>query len=250
MQRAVYDLIRLASALGIIVVEAAGNGGTNVGDLQDVDGRFVLRRGGRDFRDSGAILVAAGQSAARTRDTDSNFGPRVNCFAWGDNVRTLSNAGAVYQFADTSSAAAIVAGAAILVQSATEQQRSYRLSPGQVRRILSNPALPGNTRSANYPAEGIRVMPNLRHILQNVLGIVPDIYIRDFVGDIGNPHNGAASSSPDIIVRQTAIANPQQTYGEGSGTENQATLSSAVQAGRNHYIYLRARNRGGRRPPA
>jgi hypothetical protein len=74
-----------------------------------------------------------------------------------------------------------------------------------------------------------------------------DIYLRDHVGDAGDPHSGPVASSPDIIVRSTAITpgiDPQTVYGEGSGTENSETLGTAVEAGQDNYVYLRVRNRG------
>ena len=43
----------------------------------------------------------------------------------------------------------------------------------------------------------------------------------------------------------TAIADPQATYGEGSGTEDSNTLGSKAEAGQDNYIYVRVRNRGG-----
>ena len=74
-----------------------------------------------------------------------------------------------------------------------------------------------------------------------------DVYLRDHVGDIGDPHTGSVASSPDIIVRPDAILDPpgsQAVYGEGSGTENNDTLSSPVEAGQDNFIYTRVRNRG------
>jgi hypothetical protein len=74
-----------------------------------------------------------------------------------------------------------------------------------------------------------------------------DVYLRDHVGDTGDPHNGAVASSPDIIVRSTALptgSDPQALYGEGSGTENNDALSTAVEAGQTNYVFARVRNRG------
>ena len=88
------------------------------------------------------------------------------------------------------------------------------------------------------------VMPNLRGIVDNVLGLVPDVYIRDNVGDTGAPHNGAISASPDIIMLKFAVGNPQATFGEGSGTENMSTLGEEAEFGQDNFIYVRVRNRG------
>src|SRR5687767_6214454 len=74
-----------------------------------------------------------------------------------------------------------------------------------------------------------------------------DIYLRDHVGDTGDPHSGPVASSPDIIVRSTALpmgSDPQVVYGEGSGTENNDALSTAVEAGQPNFVFARVRNRG------
>ncbi len=77
-------------------------------------------------------------------------------------------------------------------------------------------------------------------------GIPPpvDLYIRDFVGDTGDPHTGSISASPDIILRPEKVQNPQTSFGEGSGTEDDYTLGCEAEAGQNNYIYVRVRNRG------
>ena len=88
-------------------------------------------------------------------------------------------------------------------------------------------------------------MPNLRAIIDsNVLNLAPDLYLRDFVGDVGDPHTGAISASPDVILRPTAEADPQGSFGEGSGTENSATLGFEAEAGQDNFLYVRIRNRG------
>jgi hypothetical protein len=183
----------------------------------------------------------------------SNFGSRIDCYAWGENVTTTwSDAAGVKTgpmaytgvFSGTSAAAAIVAGAALSVQGMAQSVLGFRLSPGQLRAILSDPNPMINTRPANWPVDRIGVMPNLKGIAQNALQVTPDIYIRDFVGDIGNPHNGAISASPDIILRQAQEANPQAAFGAGSGTENSNILGSEALAGRDNYIYIRIQNRG------
>ncbi|HEX8122856.1 MAG TPA: hypothetical protein VF549_16505 [Solirubrobacteraceae bacterium] len=74
-----------------------------------------------------------------------------------------------------------------------------------------------------------------------------DVYLRDHVGDTGDPHTGAVASSPDIIVRSSAPAigaDPQALFGEGSGTENSETLSTDVEAGQDNFVWARVRNRG------
>lgn len=254
-----YEAIRLATALGIVVVEAGGNG-TNNGSAPAVDldtwqnpaGQRVLWRdpGNADFRDSGAIIVAAATSAApHTRLAYSTFGARVDCYGWGQNVDTLSSSASgattTYTggFSGTSSASPIVAGAALCVQGVCETNHGFRLSPRQMREVLSDPAI--NTPPAATEATAMGVMPDLRAIIEDQLDITPDVYVRDNTADTGEPHTGSISGSPDIILRPAAIADPQAAYGEGSGTENNAALGFQAEAGQDNFIYVRAQNQGG-----
>src|SRR5215211_6781277 len=87
-------------------------------------------------------------------------------------------------------------------------------------------------------------MPNLRAIFELKLGLTPDVYLRDAIGDTGVvPSTGMISASPDIIVRSTRVDNPAGDFGQGSGNENSDTLSSEVEFGQDNFIYVRMRNR-------
>jgi Subtilase family len=183
IQHAVFDVIRLATALGITVIEAAGNGKKSFGDGNDLDnytditGRNPLNRSSPDFMDSGAILVAAASDAApHARIMHSNFGNRIDCYAWGERVSTEgfhhdSSEMAINSYRKkingTSSASAIIAGCAILVQSITESNHHFRLGPKQMRRILSDDLL--GTPSANgRSSDRLGVMPDLKKIIDHI----------------------------------------------------------------------------------
>ncbi|QJW89169.1 S8 family serine peptidase [Spirosoma taeanense] len=255
---AAYEAIRLATALGIIVVEAGGNG-TNNGSTPPFaldtyvspGGDAILNPGGAGFRDSGAIIVSAATSAApHTRMPWAPHGQRIDNYAWGQNINTLnsdsSGATNLYStsFGGTSGASPMITGAALSINGIAEANLGFRFGPRQMRTILRNPAT--GTAPAATETSQISVMPNLRQIIGNLLmNVAPDVYVRDFVGDTGNSHSGAISASPDIIVRPAAEANPQAAFGEGSGTENSNTLGSRVVASTDHFIYVRMRNRGG-----
>jgi serine protease len=252
VEDAVFDAIRLGTALGVVIVEAGGNGGNNLDTFtHPVKGQF-LNRGSANFRDSGAILVGAASSTVpHNRLWFSSFGSRVDCYAWGEDIDTTGdgwtgNLTTSYttSFGGTSGASPIITGAALALQGIAATNLGYRFSPSQLRGILSNPAT--GTTSGNPAADQIGVMPNLHAIItSDVLNLAPDIYLRDYVGDTGNPHSGAISASPDIILRPVAVADPQSAFGEGSGTENSATLGSEAEAGQDNMIYVRVRNRGG-----
>jgi serine protease len=250
----ILDIIRLATALGITVVEAAGNGNYDLDAWTTGGGLHRLNRTSPDFVESGAIMVGASVSAVpHERAWFSNYGSRIDCFAWGENVTTtgygdLDNGGGnadkyyTNTFGGTSSASPIIVSAAALVQSCYHATTGTLLSPGQLRAILSDPAT--GTPQGGTVAGAIGVMPDLNLVIP-ALGLVPDVYLRDAVGDVGIiPWTGSISCSPDVITRPTAVADPQATYGEGSGTENSNTLGYEVEYGQQNYIYVRVRNRG------
>ena len=70
------------------------------------------------------------------------------------------------------------------------------------------------------------------------------MYIRDNIADVGTPHAGPISTSPDVILRPASVADPQAAYGEGSGTEGSMTLGYEADAGQDNFVYTRVRNRG------
>ena len=193
-------------------------------------------------------MVGGSSSASPHTPVGFNYGNRLDCYAWGQNIDTTSTNGngtdnTAYTafFGGTSGASPIVVGAALIVQGIAQASLGYRFSPRELREILKI----GGTPSANPDVDRIGVMPNLNAIITgDQINLAPDLYLRDYVGDDGNPTSGFISTSPDIIVRQTAVADPQLEFGAGSGTENDPALSDDVGTG-NHSIYVRTLNRGG-----
>lgn len=169
---AVYDAIRAATDDGIIVVEAGGNGSVDLDAFSNISGKRIFNRAHPDFRDSGAIMVGAASSAApHTRLGFSNFGSRIDCFAWGQGIETTgdgwtgtSTTAYTSSFGGTSGASPIVTGAALLLQS-WGRVRGTPYSPLVMRSVLSNPSL--NTPSASPGTDRIGVMPNLRAIIES-----------------------------------------------------------------------------------
>lgn len=231
-----YQAIRLATALGIVVIEPAGNGKHDLDAILD------------PARDSGAVIVAGSDAVPyHVRHDQTNFGHRVHCFAQAAHVVTAGDPALASKytktFGYTSAASAIVAGAALAVQGLAESHFGFRLSAQQIRALLSDAA--ANTPSYDPPADRIGVMPNLKAIADSLLAITPDVYVRDFVGDVGDPHSEPASASPDIILLPAAAADPNGSFGEGSGTEDDDALGAAAVGGSNNAIHVRVRNRGG-----
>jgi hypothetical protein len=172
---AVREAIARATRKGITVVEAAGNGGTDLDTFRHPTHGFIFLRGHPDYRESGAIMVAAATSAhPHARFTKeplpSNYGSRIDCYAWGERIYTVGGSGAgptadTTNFGHTSGASAIVAGAAAALQGIVMARGSRPWTPRRMRDVLSNPDPTVNTRSANPAIDRIGVMPNLRGIV-------------------------------------------------------------------------------------
>ncbi len=136
-----FDAISTATASGIHVVEAAGNGSVNL-DRDEYEGRFDRHR-----RDSGAILVGASLASSFAAAAFSNRGSRVDLNGWGENVATTgygdirangddTNQFYTATFSGTSSASAIVAGAVLAIEGVLRASGQGMLEPAQMRRLL------------------------------------------------------------------------------------------------------------------
>jgi subtilisin family serine protease len=171
-----FDAIAAATRKGIIVIEAGGNGSADLDSTRNAVGKLSLNRKSSDFQDSGAIIVGAASSVhPHERMYFSNYGSRIDCFGWGENVATTSDGWqsqdpAIYTstFSGTSSASPIVAGAAVLLQSWAKQQRRV-YSPKEMRALLCNRKI--NTRSKAPKTDRIGVLPNLKNIIQKEEGM-------------------------------------------------------------------------------
>jgi len=180
---ATYEAITIATAAGVVVVEAAGDGGNNLDQYTNGKGEQIFDPA---FRDSGAIIVGAATSALphTPLGTGTNTGQRVDCYAWGDSIDTTDtdaagNDNTAYRpdpinqipgFDGTSGAAAIVAGAALIVQGLAREALGAPFGPQVLRQILKT----NGTNSAGGAGDGVGVMPNLAAIIRaNRLGLVP-----------------------------------------------------------------------------
>jgi hypothetical protein len=193
MDPAVFAEIRNATARGIAVIEPAGNlakGAPNTVNLDNEEnslGFMILNRADTSsFQDSGAIMVAGAYAFPSTTTgypkactnqgywhTSSNYGSRVDCFAWYDHVYTTGgNAAEDKDFGGTSAASAIVAGAVILIQALAKAKSGFvygtQLDTGHLlRQILTSTGTP--PASDNPATNPIGVMPNLKTFIDNVL---------------------------------------------------------------------------------
>lgn len=153
---AVQTAIRAAVNSGVAVIEPAGNGGI------DIDA--MLTAG-----DSGAIMVGAcaddGQHPSRlTGVLPSNFGGRVDCYAPGEFVETLApNNGTRNDYGGTSSASAIIAGAAAVVLSIAAA-RGRTVTPAELRDGFRQTG----TASSAPGVDRIGVMPDVGALIANL----------------------------------------------------------------------------------
>jgi serine protease len=170
---AVFDAIQTAVAHGFVVVEAAGNGNVNL-DQAACSGAFD-----RTVKNSGAIMVGAGQppgrGADRQREEFSDYGSRVDLQGWGSEVATTGY-GDLHMapdvpadpdfwytafFAGTSSASPMISGAVANLQGIAMARSGIPLTPLQIRTLLVQTGSPqvGNT------TEHIGPRPNLREAI-------------------------------------------------------------------------------------
>jgi len=173
-----FDAIKYATAKGIIVVEAAGNGS------RDLDNAIFLNRFDRQFRDSGAILVGAGAPPSgnygpdRSRLDFSNWGSIIDAQGWGREV--VSTGGTKYvthcgsgnlqdgtdenkwytqSFGGTSSASPIVTGVVACLQGIQKAKGKPPLTFTELRNALrytgspqqGAPGRPSSQRIGNRP---------------------------------------------------------------------------------------------------
>jgi len=141
-----FDAILVGTTLGVICVEAAGNGSVNL-DSPSLGGLFNT-----SVRDSGAILVGATDGVNLTRAWFTSYGSRINANGWGQNVAStgygdLFDPGDVRQhytsaFSGTSSASPMVTSAVIALRGAAKSQlapaQAAALNGFQIRSLLGS----------------------------------------------------------------------------------------------------------------
>jgi hypothetical protein len=179
-----FSAIVAATAKGITVVEAAGNGDENF-ELAVFDDTGLQK-------DSGAIVVGAGIPPTNHFDNDrayasigvprsriwfSNHGKIVNVHAWGWHVTTLGYGDAqggaqnrwyTHRFSGTSSASPIVTGAVACLQGRAKAKNGAPLTPSQVRKILMTTGTPQVAGPGVPTSQRIGPLPNLPKAMKKV----------------------------------------------------------------------------------
>ncbi|MEC2710020.1 S8 family serine peptidase [Bacillus thuringiensis] len=176
----IFDAIRMGTNKGIIIIEAGANGGNDLDQFRDRNGKQVLNRNSPDFKDSGAIMVgAASARVPHKRSYFSNYGSRVDVYGWGNAVDTTDAKPSEFitnlytsSFAGTSSASPIIAGAAASIQGIVKNNQGRVYTPRQLRAILSDSST--GTKSNDPTSDKIGVLPDLKAILSK-LGFSPNL---------------------------------------------------------------------------
>jgi len=163
----VFDAVSAATAKGIVVVAAAGNGDVNL-DRDTCLGAFD-----RGKRDSQAIIVGAGSSTDHARMSFSSYGSRVDVQGWGENVTTTGYGDAfnptndvrryyTKSFNGTSSATPIVAGAVLVIQGVRKACGLPPATPLEMRDLLERTG----TKQGIPRVRHIGPLPNLEAALK------------------------------------------------------------------------------------
>jgi hypothetical protein len=224
---AVFDAIRLVTQAGVIVVEAAGNGGENL-DHADFQGRFDRSR-----FDSDAIIVGAG-TLAHARTASSSYGSRVDLQGWGCCASTTGygdlfdggtrNTRYTSVFAGTSSASAMVASAAVAVQGFQKNSRGTVLASDDLVALLRATGT-GQTGGSSQP---VGPLPNLRAALIQ-LGAVPRQSTLTVAA--AGTGGGTMSSTPAGITCSAAAGASSGSCSTRLETGTAVTLSATAAAG-------------------
>ncbi|HUE84711.1 MAG TPA: S8 family serine peptidase [Vicinamibacterales bacterium] len=180
----VFSAIAAATAKGITVVEAAGNGDENF--------ELAIFNNTGLQKDSGAIVVGAGVPPTNHFDTDnayasigvprsriwfSNYGKIVNVQAWGWHVTTLGYGDAqggseklwyTLRFSGTSSASPIVTGAVACLQGRAKSKHGAPLTPKRIRDILMSTGTPQQAGPGVPLTQHIGPQPDLPMAMRRV----------------------------------------------------------------------------------
>lgn len=176
-----FDAIQNATRLGIITVEAAGNGGVNLDDAR-LNRAFDL-----SFRDSGAIIVGATNSGALTRASFSTYGARVDANGWGFSVASTGYGDLFFpnndrrqsytaSFSGTSSASPIVTATVVALLGAARAQLEPALAQAVDHRVIR--ALLRTYGTPLIAGQGIGMRPDLAKLMAGA-GLVRGLRILD-----------------------------------------------------------------------
>ncbi len=216
-----FDAILLASAMGRIIVEAAGNGAENFDDASIYGNLFDPA-----FRFSGAIVVGA-SSNVHVPASFTNYGQRVDVHAfgtwdvyslgYGDLFGTNSDEHYTSSFSGTSSASPIITGACAVLEGVSKANHGRVLDHNEIRSLLIDYSTPQASSS-----KLIGPLPDLQGSVDQIMGI-------SFVADttIGwTPFDVQFSASSGLAVDTWTW-----DFGDGDSAFVQAPFHSYLEQG-------------------
>ncbi len=164
--------IQTATANGIIVVEAGGNGSMNL-DSAIYGGWF------NPSHDSGAIMVGAGVPGTHAPECWTNSGARINVQGWGSQIYTMGyfdlwwgtldcTQDYTATFGGTSGASPMIVSASASLQGIAKAKYGVTLSAAQMRALLPV----GGTPQGAPTTRNIGPMPNLVNAIN---ALEPDV---------------------------------------------------------------------------
>lgn len=170
VRETIWDLVKKATDAGITVVQAGGN---NAANLDAAAYNSYHARG-----DNGSIIVGSGSpNRLRTGTAGGTHGKRVNLHGWGSKTFALGkgdfnrdissndpNRYYTANFGGTSGSAAMVAGAAILIQNYAQTKLGKTLTSREIRELLVATGLPQGKGDLIGP------FPNIRNAIEKLNG--------------------------------------------------------------------------------
>lgn len=214
-----YDAIRYATAKGVIVVEAAGNGAEDLDDaLYNTPGPGFPGTWKNPFNPANpsslAIICGAGAPPPGTHGVDhgpdrsrlgfSNYGSRVDCQGWGREVTTtgyghlqggVENVWYTDKFSGTSSASPIATGFVACVQGIRKASGQPILTPPQLIQLVRTTGSPQQDAPTRPATQRIGNRPDLKAAIQKLQqsGVQFGIATRFWDERVAYPTGSAAS---------------------------------------------------------
>ncbi|MBW2256173.1 MAG: DUF11 domain-containing protein [Deltaproteobacteria bacterium] len=218
-----FVAIQAATALGRVVVEAAGNGSEDL-DHADYAGIFDWTR------DSGAIIVGAGfhpgaTDPARSKIDFSTYGSRVDVQGWGRGITTTgygdrfpggcdswdncpaASHDRLYRtsFGGTSGASPIVTAAVTSIQAIAMERGDAPLTPAAMRDLLVSTGTPQQDSTA-FPAADFPIgpLPNLAAALTADVEVTKSAPLTTLAGEqifyTITVHNNGPNLAPAVVA--------------------------------------------------
>ncbi len=190
-----YAAIRFATAKGVIVVEAAGNGAEDLDDaLYDTPAAGFPATWKNPFNPNNpsslAVVVGAGAPPPGTHGHDhgpdrsrldfSNFGARVDAQGWGREVTTTGygdlqggseNIWYTNSFSGTSSASPIVVGSLACIQGILSSAGQALLTPAGAIQVLRTTGSPQQDAPGRPATQRIGRRPDIRAAVASLMAV-------------------------------------------------------------------------------